>query len=238
MAFVTLQNIKDVLNNQVAFNGVTGAIFSEKKQVIFAAAMEQFGYARNVWASVNQWDSLGLTIKGAKGKGICVKVFISANSADQDENKEYKKALAAYLKIKAHNEKAKGKKQYNPYVQVKGGLILNCYYYNVAECKAKGDQDVNVTINVPNELKGASNSLLALNYAPDYQCDLVEYSEPVAPVKTENKDQGVTIDATCKVIDDNKDQIIADLKAENEQLKAIIAQLKNGLDALAKTASI
>lgn len=235
MAFVTLSNIKSVLNNKVAFNGVTGAIFSEKKQVIFAGAMEQFGYARNVWASVNQWDSLGLTIKGAKGKGVCVKVFISANSADQDENKEYKKALAAYLKIKTHNEKTKGKKQYNPYVQVRGGLILNCYYYNVAECKAKGDQDVNVNIAVPDELKGANNSLLALNYAPDYQCDIVEYSEPIS-VKAQ--DQGVTIDATCSVIDDDKDQEIARLKAENDSLKALIKQLQAGLNALSQAASI
>ena len=244
MCFVTLSNFKDVLNAQVAFNGVTGAIFSEKKQAIFANACDMHGYARNVWATANQWDDLGLSIKGAKGKSVSVKVFISANGATAQEKSDYEKALRAYLKIKDHNDKADQKgarKQFNPYIKTKGGIIFNAYYFNVEECRYKdADNTAPVDLVIPEQLKTASNvSALMLDLSNKSEvCDLVEYIEP-EPVEV--VDAEIIKDNTAQ---DERDQLIAQLKAENESLrkqinglKAVTAQaLKNVASEFSKVA--
>lgn len=228
MCFVTLSNIKDVLNAQVAFNGVTGAIFSEKKQVIFANACDVHGYARNVWATANQWDDLGLSIKGAKGKSVSVKVFISANGATAQEKSDYEKALRAYLKIKDHNDKAEergSRKQFNPYIKTKGGIIFNAYYFNVEECRYKdADNTAPVSLVIPEQLKTASNvSALMLELSNNSEvCDLVEYIEPET---VETVDAEIIEDNTAPA-QDERDQLIAQLKAENESLRKQIESLK------------
>ena len=228
MCFVTLSNFKDVLNAQVAFNGVTGAIFSEKKQAIFANACDMHGYARNVWATANQWDDLGLSIKGAKGKSVSVKVFISANGATAQEKSDYEKALRAYLKIKDHNDKADQKgarKQFNPYIKTKGGIIFNAYYFNIEECRYKdADNTAPVDLTIPEQLKTASNvSALMLELSNKSEvCDLVEYVEPET---VEVVDAEIIEDNTAPA-QDERDQLIAQLKAENESLRKQIDALK------------
>lgn len=233
MCFVTLSNIKDVLNAQVAFNGVTGAIFSEKKQAIFANACDVHGYDRNVWATANQWDGLGLSIKGAKGKSVAVKCFIPANGATAQEKSDYQKALEVYLKIKAHNEKEGAKKQFNPYIKTKGGIIFNAYYFNVAEVKYKdANNTAPVTLLIPEELKTASNvSALMLELSNKSEvCDLVEFVEPEI-VEPEIMEE-------VAPAQDDRDAVIAQLKAENEALKKQIEALKTATaQALVKVAS-
>lgn len=221
--FVTLNNIASLVKNGVAFNGVTGVIMSEKKQAVFAQACDVHGYAKSVWATANQWDSLGLSIKGAKGKAVAVKCFIPA-FCDGVENKEYKQALAQYLKIKEYNEKTSGRKHFNPYIQTKGGLIMNCYYYNVAECHYKDETNsAPVDLNIPVELR--NNNSLALTYANSETADIFIL---------ENKSEPENIDA--EIISENKNsntvenaaliEELEKLRAENQALKDKLASLQ------------
>ena len=224
--FVTLNNIASLVKNGVAFNGVTGVIMSEKKQAVFANACDVHGYAKSVWATANQWDSLGLSIKGAKGKAVAVKCFIPA-FCNGVENEEYKQALAQYLKIKEYNEKTNGRKHFNPYIQTKGGLIMNCYYYNVAECHYKDETNsAPVDLNIPVELR--NNNSLALTYANSETGDIFILENKSESAEPENVDAEIipadknqnTVESTSMIEELEK------LRAENQALKDKLASLQ------------
>ena len=230
---VTIRNIKSVMNSKIAFNGATGRIFAKSKQAAFFAAMEKNGYEYNVWATANNWGELGLTIKGAKGKGLQQKVFITPGN-NVEEKTEYRKHLEKYLAIKAHNDKVakgeiKGRKHFNPYHEIKGkGLILSVWYFNVAEVKYKDGEDSPVDIIVPQELTSTTVPMLAVHF---------ENETPALP--NNMKDDDVEI-VDAEIIDaetestDNENNANADLVKENAALRAEIEQLKKEKEALKK----
>ena len=195
--------------------------------------MEKNGYEHNVWATANNWGELGLTIKGAKGKGVQQKVFITPGS-NADEKTEYRKHLEKYLAIKAHNDKVesgeiKARKRFNPYHEIKGkGLILSVWYFNVAEVKYKDGKGSPVDIIVPQELTSATVPMLAVHF---------EKEMPALPnnIKDDAADDEI-IDA--EIIDDETEENTstdnADLVKENSALRAEIEQLKKEKEALKK----
>ena len=195
------------------------------------------GYEHNVWATANNWGELGLTVKGAKGKGIQQKVFITPG-ASAGEKTEYRKHLEKYLAIKAHNDKVangeiKGRKRFNPYHEIKGkGLILSVWYFNVAEVHYKDGEGSPVDIIVPQELTSASVPLLAVHF---------EKETPALPNNMKDDAADDVIDAEvidAKIIDDETDENTsadnADLVKENAALRAEIEQLKKEKEALKK----
>lgn len=234
---VTIRNIKTVLNKKIAFNGATGRIFAQSKQASFFAAMEKNGYEHNVWATANNWGELGLTVKGAKGKGVQQKVFITPGS-NADEKTEYRKHLEKYLAIKAHNDKVesgeiKGRKRFNPYHEIKGkGLILSVWYFNVAEVKYKDGEGSPVDIIVPHELTSATVPMLAVHF---------EKEMPALPNNIKDDAADDVIDAEvidAEIINDETEENTssdnADLVKENAALRAEIEQLKKEKAALKK----
>jgi len=233
---VTIRNIKSVMNSKIAFNGATGRIFAKSKQAAFFAAMEKNGYEYNVWATANNWGELGLTIKGAKGKGLQQKVFITPGS-NAEEKTEYRKHLEKYLAIKAHNDKVangeiKGRKHFNPYHEIKGkGLILSVWYFNVAEVKYKDGEGSPVDIIVPQELTSATVPMLAVHF---------ESETPALPNNMKDVDDAEIVDAEvidAEIINDeteSSDTDNADLVKENAALRAEIEQLRKEKEALKK----
>lgn len=236
---VTIRNIKSVLNKKIAFNGATGRIFAQSKQASFFAAMQKNGYEHNVWATANNWGELGLTVKGAKGKGLQQKMFITPGS-NADEKTEYRKHLERYLAIKAHNDKVesgeiKGRKRFNPYHEIKGkGLILSVWYFNVAEVKYKDGEGRPVDIIVPQELTSSTVPMLAVHF--DKEC-------PALPNNLKDDDAAEVVDAEvidAEIIDyeteenTSTDNSSADLVKENAALRAEIEQLKKEKEVLKK----
>ncbi len=232
--FVTLSNIKDLKVNKVAFNAVTGVILSDKKQAVLKAACEACSYQWNAWATPRQWDSLGLSIKGAKGKGICLKSFIPENVENGARNIEYEQALKSWLKIKEHNEKG-GRKTFNPFVKTKGGFIVNSYYYNVAEVRRCDGSNEPVDLNIPAQLCEQNCNTLSLAYASE-TAD-IEYLPADDKDIKESKETKDIPEAKIVEISDNLKPDLNLLK-ELETLRAENKALREKLENLQATTAV
>lgn len=238
---VNFANINTVLNSKIAFNGKTGKIFAQSKQALFYKAMQEGGYKYNVWSTANAWNDLGLSVKGAKGKGIKQRVFIPANGSAQEKT-EYEIHLRKWLSIKTHNEKiakgeSKARKWFNPYVEVKGrGLIMSVWYFNVSDVRYKdedGDHPV-CEIVVPDALKKPACSQYELAFEPEISALLPNKKEDTS-VKADDEGGYIEVEPEiieAEVIEDKPDlnQEIAELKAEIETLKGAVDQLKREND--------